>query len=134
MTGVLNAVVGTPLIRYVVVGVNGGAPSRVGWGTAATPGGARGSLIGSTNVFGQTLIEVTSDTSFDLIVTVSGIQSQSLFTRVVMVDGAGAGRTFTSASATFSTSGGNSFWSWGSGSSKVYESGDSGETKPIQFG
>lgn len=133
MTGVLNVAVSAVQIRYVVVGINGGAPSRVGWGTAASPGGARGSFLGSTTVNGATLIEVTSDSSFDLIVTASGIQSQSLFARVILVDGTGAGRTFTSAAATFSTAGGNSFWSWPSGSSKVYEAGDSGETRAIQF-
>lgn len=132
MSGILNALV-APQINYVVVGVNGTFPTRVGWGTAGSAGLARGSFVGSTNVSGQTLIEVSSDTSFDLLVAVSGAQLQTLFTRVTLVDGAGVGRTYTSASAITFIGTAPAIWGWGDGTSKVYVSGDTGEYKAIQF-
>lgn len=53
-----------------------------------------------------------------------------VFTQITIDDGAGTPTVFTAAGATtYFSAGGTSFWIWGTGSSRLWETSDSGEVK-----
>lgn len=74
----------------------------------------------------------SSSPAFDLIMKISsgglGSLPQNFFNRILIQDGAGVVRTYTSASATYVGSG-DSLWEWGTGSNPVYTAGDTGKVR-----
>jgi hypothetical protein len=129
-----------PGVLSMLLGFGGGANS-VGNLTVGTTGVSSGFLgdlsIGSMspnvvipNGAGgtQNITRAYADSTHDFVIVSTGATlSQSVFNRCVVADGTGALRTYTTASATFSTSSGVNTWSWGTGSNRVYSSGDNGE-------
>jgi hypothetical protein len=59
-----------------------------------------------------------------------GLPAQNFFRGVWVEDGTGTMREYLTASATFSA-GTVAYWSWGTGSSQVWQAGDTGETHPL---
>lgn len=113
MTGVLNAGAGViSPARYTVT--IGNSLSFYGYNNAGAFGG-----ISATNFRGKTIENVFSGTQvgseFDIQIAIQTIVPQTFFGVLEVQDTAGTYRRFTSASASYSTSGGTlSIWSWDS--------------------
>lgn len=128
MTGMLNAAIAGVAASNVAVTVGSGSGNHGYEGTI--PIGSRT----PTSVLGQTITVIAStDTSRDLTFRLGGTLSQSLFRYLLVRDGTGAFRKYNSADATFSTGAGQSGWSWGDGSNKVWNSTDAGEVHTVQI-
>lgn len=128
MTGVLNAGLATNSAQNIAVTV-GSSSGNHGYDAVSL-------IIGSaspTSVLGQAISVIASiDASRDLTFRLGGTLSQSFFRYLIINDGTGAFRKYNSADAVFSTGAGQSSWSWGDGSNKVWNSTDAGEVHVVQ--
>lgn len=74
----------------------------------------------------------SSAPSVDLVLKIgsggAGFLPQNFFNRILIQDGAGVVRTYTSASATY-VGAGDTLWEWGTGSNPVYTAGDTGKVR-----
>lgn len=121
---------GTIVNLVVTVGFNS---PEVGWNEASGPMGSINTqaLPGAAN----TLHAVESiGGSLDFIVHMnSNGTAQNYFKRVIVSDGNGAKRVFETASATSFINNSGTRWIWGTGSSMVWASTDSGEAHVVQL-
>jgi hypothetical protein len=127
MTGVLN-------VSFSVSGTN----VAITVGSSAGNHGYHFTDRGSaspTSVFGIVIASLGSiDSTSDLDLSLSGTtHSQSLFRYLLVQDGTGAVRKYNTADASFAVGGGVSNWRWGTGSNRVWTSGDAAEVHVVQF-
>lgn len=115
MTGVLNAMVGSPTPTRFVVTI-GNSASQYGFNSGVAIG-----AITPSAYRGNTIQVMASDTAYDFGILITGSLAQSLFTYIVVQATDGSSRSFSSSAATF-TAAATSQWLWGSGSSKVWTS------------
>lgn len=92
---------------------------------------ASGNSVANSAAFDIDCI-LSNSAAYDLRVGTSGSQPQNYFSYVRVVDCAGVTRTFTSASATYGTTGGR-IWTWGTGSSVVLVAGCAATTAQMIF-
>jgi hypothetical protein len=85
--------------------------------TSGTPG-----AISPTNQLKTvSIITIRSDSlSADIAVVIQGVRAQNFWQRIAVLATNGTWRSFNSSAATFSTPGGNSVWSFGTGSNRVW--------------
>lgn len=121
----------------ITVGTTGGATPLVGYSSIGSLGAI--SPVQSKLPWGNTLsnlidtIETILDPGVgkaDLFVSMDLVGPQGIFTYLLIEDGTNAIRTFTSASATFSS---GRAWSWGNGSNPVYVGTDAGKVRSVKF-
>lgn len=115
MTGVLNAMVGSPTPVRISVTI-GNVTTQYGFNSSAGIGS-----ISPSAYRGNTVLVIASDAGFDFGILITGTLAQSLFSSVVVQATDGSSRSYSSAAATFSA-GANTQWTWGSGSNKVWTS------------
>jgi hypothetical protein len=126
MTGVLNAMVGaTATSRHVVtLGWSGLGGDPVGY--AKSPSGV--GSISPSSLRGVSIDEAFSVIDADFELWLVGGYAQNHFYSITIEAGDGTQRTYTSASATYQNQGGvRTFWSWGTGSNRVWQQADNGE-------
>ena len=115
---------------------NGGTNIVVTLGSAAgTAGYVRGASGSASpeSYMGKTLQNIRTAAGFDFFIEM-GIASQSFFRSVLVTAGDGSKRRFASADATYATSGGTlASWTWGDGSTPLWQEADGGEVKVVEF-
>lgn len=102
--------------------------------TDAAVGGAKTppTALGTIELIGGVDSDI-NDYDFQISIDPTGAAyAQDAFTGVVVEDGTGVNRTYFTADATFSA-GANSVWSWGTGSNRVWTSGDVGEQRSFHL-
>jgi len=119
-----------------MVGGGGAANIVITLGSAAgTAGYVRGaSGTASPEAYrGTTLQAIRTFVGLDFYIEM-GIVSQSFFRSVLVTAGDGSKRRFASADATYATPGGTTAsWTWGDGSSPLWQEADGGEIKVVEF-
>lgn len=128
MSGALAAMLGGGSPDIVVVTLGASSPSA-GFST-----GLYGSLT-PAGPFAVSIDQIKSNDGADFsLLLFGGANPQALFRYLLVSKGDGTFRQYTSASATYSTPGGiRTSWLWGDGSSRVWETTDSGEVHSVSF-
>ena len=134
MSGIhMSSAAVAPRGQYVVTVGGPGGGSQVGYNASAGVGSISPSDQYRTHTI-DFIHSIGGSVNFSIQLD-DGALAQNFFTKVRVVDGGGVMREYETASAdSFTNGGGFAAWFWGlGGADPVWESGDSGEARVVQF-